>query len=404
MGLKYTLVLLVLSPGFVFAEPAKSVTDGVIQFLEERLRRDPDDFIAAEKLGNTYLQKARESGTIEHYSKAERMFRRVLKWTPDSYPAGASLASTLCSQHRFREALTLARKLIIQKPAESAAYGVIGDAWLEMGDVFNARRAYDKLMEIAPGLSAHARLARVNWLQGRVSAAISNLTAATEFSNCPPESLAWTRVQKGELLFRAGRLEDAEEEYNTALKIFPEYYLALDHIAELSAARGKFDEAATSFQELAMRTGRPEYLQAAADVLTAAKKPAEAKPLYDRALAAYLAASRGSNAHYFHHLAAFYADVREDGAEAEKWARRDLDVRQNVYAWDALAWALFWKRDYAGSIEAMQNALSLGTRDAHLLAHASSIFVRAGRIKEGEEWARRASQANPKWQEFHLHR
>src|SRR5258708_2403650 len=81
------------------ARPETNVTDGVIRFLEDRLQRDPDDFLAAGKLGDTYLQKARESGVIDCFAKAERMFRDALKWTPESYPLRASVGSTLVSQH-----------------------------------------------------------------------------------------------------------------------------------------------------------------------------------------------------------------------------------------------------------------------------------------------------------------
>ena len=139
-------------------------------------------------------------------------------------------------------------------------------------------------------------------------------------------------------------------------------------------------------------------------MLIAARKADEAKPWHDRALAAYLHATEQGSVAYFHHLAGFYCDSRENGVEAEKWARRDLEVRQNIYAWDALAWALFWKKDYPAAVEAMQKALAAGTKDAQLFAHAGAIFVRAGKIKEGQDFMKRATEANPHYGEFHVHR
>jgi tetratricopeptide (TPR) repeat protein len=386
------------------ARPERNVTDGVIHFLEERLERDPDDFLAAGKLGDTYLQKARESGVADCYAKAERMFRAALKWTPESYPLRVSLASALVSQHKFREAAAMAGKLTMANPDEPAAYGVLGDALLEIGDMPGAEAAYAKLLDSSRGLSSYARIARFAWLRSNTSGALSNLSVALSFSNSPSESLAWARVQKGELFFRTGRVGDAEREYAGALKIFPDYYLALDHMAELRAAQGQFDEAARTFEQLSERTKRPEYLQAVGDVYLAARKPAEARVFHERALAAYLRETDAAHGQYFHHLAGFYADVHGDGVAAEKWARRDLEVRQNVYAWDALAWALYWKKDYTGAVDAMKKALGPGTKDAQLLAHAGSIFVRAGKISEGRELMKRAPEINPHFQNFHVHR
>jgi len=400
----FCILILLAANSFAAAQTNMGTTDGVIRFLEERLKRDPDDFMAAGKLGDTYLQKARESGTIDCYAKAEQAFRSVLKWIPDSYPFRVALGSVLVSQHRFHEAAALAGKLTGDSPNELPAYAVLGDALLEIGDVPGAESAYAKLLAQNPGISAWSRVAKLKWLRGDVSGALSNLSLAVQFSNSPSESLAWTHVLKGEWLFRVGKLAEAKREYDAALKIFPDYFLALDHVAELRATEGQFDEAAKTFEQLAERTKRPEYLQAVGDVLVAARKRDEAKPFHDRALAAYLKETGAGQVHYFHHLASFYADVREDGVEAEKWARRDLEVRQNIYAWDALAWALFWKKDYDAAADTMKKALALGTKDAHLLAHAGSIFVRAEKISEGQQFMKQAAEVNPEFQSFHVHR
>ena len=386
------------------AQARTNTTDLVIQFLEERLKRDPDDFPAAGKLGDTYLQQARESGRTDSHTKAEQWLRAALKWSPDSYPLRASLGSVLMAQHKFGEAAALAGKLTQENPESPTAYGVLGDALLEIGDVPGAESSYRKLAKLSAGLPVSARFAKLDWLRGNTAGALSNWSHAISFSNSADESLAWAHVQKGELFFRMGKLTNAEAEYHVALTLVPDYYAALDHLAELRASRGEFDRAREAFQQLAARTERPEYFQAVGDVLVAARRREEAKPWHDRALAIYATAAEGRSAGYFHHLASFYADVREDGSSAEKWARRDLEVRQSIYAWDALAWALFRKGDNAGAVDAMKKALALGTKDAHLLAHAGSIFVRAGKISEGRDFMKQAEKANPHYSDFHVHR
>jgi tetratricopeptide (TPR) repeat protein len=386
------------------AEPGTNTTDLVVRFLEERLKQDPDDFLAAGKLGDTYLQQARESGRTDSHTKAEQWLRTALKWSPDSYPWRASLASALMAQHRFGEAAALAGKLTKENPESPAAYGVLGDALLEIGDVPGAESFYRKLAKLSSGLAVSARFAKLDWLRGNTAGALSNWSHALSFSNSSPESLAWAHVQKGELWFRMGKLTNAEVECQMALALVPDYYAALDHLAELRAGRGEFDRSRELFAQLAARTERPEYFQAVGDVLVAARRREEAKPWHDRALANYAAAAEKGSVAYFHHLASFYADVREDGATAEKWARRDLELRPSIYAWDALAWALFRKGDNAGALDAMKKALALGTKDAHLLAHAGSIFVRAGKISEGRDFMKQAENANPHYGDFHVHR
>ncbi|HEY0548872.1 MAG TPA: tetratricopeptide repeat protein [Verrucomicrobiae bacterium] len=368
------------------------------------MKQDPDDFLAAGKLGDTYLQHARESGRTDSHTKAEQWLRAALKWTPDSYPLRASLASALMAQHKFGEAAAMAGKLTKENPESSTAYAVLGDALLEIGDVPGAESSYRKLATHSPGLAVSARFAKLDWLHGNTAGALSNWSHALSYSNGPAESLAWAHVQKGELLFRVGKLTNAEAEYQSALTLVPDYYAALDHLAELWASRGEWDRARELFAQLAEGTDRPEYFQAVGDVLVAARRHEEAKPWHDRALANYAAATGQGSTAYFHHLASFYADVREDGSTAEKWARRDLELRQNIYAWDALAWALFRKGNNAAAADAMKKALALGTKDAHLLAHAGSIFVRAGKISEGRDYMKQAEKVNPHYSDFHVHR
>jgi tetratricopeptide (TPR) repeat protein len=112
----------------------------------------------------------------------------------------------------------------------------------------------------------------------------------------------------------------------------------------------------------------------------------------------------GGNAHYLHHLAGFYADSEENPVEALKWARKDMEVRHSVYAFDALAWALFRNGAYDEALAAMRRALSLGTRDAHLLYHAGLISSGAGRWEEGASYLRQAVAVNPAANAFHMHR
>ena len=51
-------------------------------------------------------------------------------------------------------------------------------------------------------------------------------------------------------------------------------------------------------------------------------KPEKAQSWYEKALAGYLESVQHGDVHYYHHLADFYADVRENGREAVKWAQR----------------------------------------------------------------------------------
>jgi tetratricopeptide (TPR) repeat protein len=133
-------------------------------------------------------------------------------------------------------------------------------------------------------------------------------------------------------------------------------------------------------------------------------KPGEAKPWHDAALAAYLESAARGEVHYYHHLAGFYADVHQDGAEAVKWARKDAELRPNFMTQDGLAWALYRNGQFPAALDAMEKTLSSGVKDSHLFFHAAMIHLAAGRTGEGKRLLKTVAEINPGYENFHVHR
>jgi tetratricopeptide (TPR) repeat protein len=208
----------------------------------------------------------------------------------------------------------------------------------------------------------------------------------------------------GEIHFRTGNLAQAEAEYQAALQQKPDSFLALEHLAELRAAQARYDEAIELYQKVIARVPRAEFFQALGDLYVFMGKPDEAKPWHGRALDAYLKSIELGNSHYLHHLANFYSDAEENTAEALHWAYKDLEVRHSIYAYDALAWALYKNGEHAKARDTMKKALALGTKDAHLLYHAGLIYSRAGDIKQGQAYLKQTVAINPAYNAFHAHR
>lgn len=392
---------------FAISVAAQTNTDAQIQFWKSRLQRDPYDYISPTKLGAACLQKARESGDLDFYFQAEEALKTALARNPEHVTAQALLASVFVAQHKFTNAISLAEKTIKALPDEPFAHGILGDALLEIGNVTKAETVYKKLGELDSGLFTHSRMANLKWLRGNISGALESFGKAIEAGErdgAPLENLAWCNVQQGGIYFRTGEFKKAEARYEAALKLMPDYYLALDHIAELRAAETKYDEAVKLYQKLIERVPRPEFQHALGDVYAFAGKSVEAKRWHERALASYLKAATNGQIHYYHHLASFYSDVEVKPAEALKWARRDLEVRQNVFAYDGLAWALYRDGQFAAALEAIKKALAIGTKDEHLLTHAGMIHVRAGKFDEGKKFLHEADAINPRNTAFHLHR
>jgi tetratricopeptide (TPR) repeat protein len=393
---------LILGLAAVTSFAAADSDSPTLRFLEQRAKSDPLDSVALNRLSSECIHQLRETGDLNYLDRGLQAARDSLKAGPASQNPGglAALAIAEFESHHFREALALARRAYAIDPRNSGALATEGDARLELGHYAEAEKIYFALNDGGSTPAVRARLARLAELKGDSQKAIEIL----QQNLCAGADSVWYRVRLGDLFFRRGDFVKAQQHYESARGIRPESYLVLEHLAELRAAQGKFDEAIALYQKVLAAAPRTEFLQALGDLYVFMNRSADAKPWHERALAAYLKSVNAGNAHYYHHLAGFYSDARENPAEALRWARRDKDSRESIYASDTLAWALYRNGEFAAAANEMEHALRLGTQDAHLLFHAGMIFSRAGEIERGSELLKKALAANPRYNSFHMHR
>lgn len=391
----------------LLAGETRNPVDLEIQFWEQRTERDASDFMAPEKLGEAYLQKSRESGNLSYLKKAETALKKSLAAKPQHTQAMNWLSYVYCMQHRFRDAMALSEETKKLLPDDPFSFGILGDCYLELGDFGNCERNYLKAMELAPSMFSFSRWANLQFMKGDIPASIDFQKQALDDAERKiriSSHVAWCQVQLGYTYFRTGKFEQAEQYYQDAIKTNPGGNLPLEHLAELRGAQDKFDEAAALYEKALAISPRPETYQALGDLWAFAGKPEKAEPLIMKSATMYLESVNEDNVHYYHHLAGLYSDSRKMPDEALRWARKDYDVRQGVYALDCLAWALYGKGEFKEAAQTIKKALAFGTRDTHLYFHASMIFFRADDLPSSREMVRKAKELNPFYTKFHAHR
>jgi len=279
------------------------------------------------------------------------------------------------------------------------------DLYFQEGRYEDARKGYERVIQDDRTWDNLARLAHLNAKMGDVAGAEQlYVDAEDELTAKEMRSYAWVELQRGVLDLTHGRYEKAGAHYNRADRAYSGYWLVDEHIAELLGAQGKFGEAVALYEKLIARVPRPEFQQALGELYALMDRPEQAQRCHDSALDAYLQSTRSGGVHYYHHLADFYSDVREDGAEAVNWARRDIELRTNFSTQAALAWALYRDGQFAEALDMINRALASGVRDARLLFQAAMIHRSAGGDGESNLYLQMAAEINPNHTNFHVHR
>jgi len=377
-------------------------TEGTIRFLEERIKSDPEDFIAYNKLCGYYLRAVQETGDVKYLELASRASAASLKAMPaEVNPGGlASLIQAEYMSHDFAGARDHALRLKEVEPRKSLSYQLLGEALIELGEYGEGEEALRQMQRLSGGLSfaVETRLARLDLLHGRQREAQQRYTTALSLAlnQVPPsrETVAWCHWQLGEVAFMFGDYEGAEKHYGESLVTYPDYYRAVASLGRVRAARGDVAGGIEQYEKVVRRLPDPSYIAALGDLYKVSGKDREAAAQY--AVVEQIARlSTLNGALYNRQLALFYADHDIKAAEAYALAAKEYEVRRDIYGADALAWTALKANKIEAAQAAMKEALRLKTQDAKLLYHAGMIARAAGDKSAAREHLTRALALSP---------
>jgi tetratricopeptide (TPR) repeat protein len=368
--------------------------DAGIAFWHDRAEADPADFVSRTRLGNLYYQRARLSGDIADYQRAGEAYQAARDAHPtESIDAMIGLGFVATARHEFEQAISLANAVLALDPFEAAGLAIRGDARVAIGDYSGARDDYALLVERAPGLASHARMAILQAMLGDVAGAELSWTLALADPNASAADTAWALSEFGHFQFSLGNLSGARLQYARSLDLVPGYLPGELGLADVHAAEGDLERAIRAYQLAVNRAPAPETALKLGDLLTAAGRPDDAAEHYALVEAfEKLFAANGitTDITMIHFLA-----ERGRADEAIARARQLYGSRPGLYSADALAWSLHKAGRSAEAMPYAAEATRFGTPDARLYYHAGAIAAAAGDPARGAELLAAAIALNP---------
>lgn len=304
--------------------------------------------------------------------------------------------------------LAAAKRDLDMVPALASRFegkALLADLDFQEGRYQIAKLAYQELIRENRTWDNLARLAYFESKMGDTGAADRlYFEAQDELSAKEMRSYAWLELQRGVLDLSQGRYDDAGAHYKRAAQAYSGFWLTDEHLAELLAAQGQYEQAIALYERLLARAPKPELQQTLGEVYMIVGDPERADRLFEKALATYLESANRGEVHYYHHLADLYTDVRPDPAQSLRWARKDTELRNNFSTQTALGSALCLGGQVDQAIDLIERALSSGVQDAHMFSEAAKIYNAAGRSNEGRRLLQHAADINPHFERFHVHR
>jgi tetratricopeptide (TPR) repeat protein len=353
---------------------------------EQKAMRSHATANGLEKLGWSFVEKARSSGDHGYYLLAGHAARAVHTLDADSPAADLLEGHALHSVHRFDDAERVARRLA-ERRGSPLDYALLGDVLLDQGRLEEAVVAYQKMMQRRPDSRAYARVAEVRLLTGDLEGALEAMRVASRaVSVRDREAFAWVWSRLAMLELQSGHLSEARSASEAAASAAPGLAIAELGRGRVLLVTGDAAGAVAALERSIATNPLPDTMRALADAYTAAGRDEDAA----RILAELQAGGASVDPRGF---SLWLAETGRETSRALWLASAELEKRRDVYTFDALAMASASAGKLEDAQRFMRDALAAGTEDPRLWYHAGVVAAASGKHAEARDWFLKARGA-----------
>lgn len=370
-----------------------------IKFYEKRLAGDRANALELAVLADLYFDQGRRSGDNSYYERAEATARRSLDDLPSpNLGAKGVLAKTAAARHEFSKALAIGEEMLKENAASEGAMALMATTYLATGELTKAAEYADRLVQIKPVSGNLALRGLVLLGQGREEEGIFDFQHAIRREEEGSASEAsWTRAILGRHFFKRGQREVARVLFEEAIRITPEFPLALDLLGQLEAKQRHYQKAESYFNEAFALSRQIPYLLHLADVTQSRGQKGSADALRGQAEELIRKELAGNSYGHRLDLARVLLEKNKPAAaqEAAKLAGEELTVRRNAETYYVQSMALARAGRIAAARDAILAALRVGGQEPEYFYQASVVEAQIGSRERAALYRELAMKTDP---------
>ena len=378
---------------------AMAQADANIEGAALLAQASPGDWLVEERLASALIARARLTGSFADYAGAQAALDRAFATAPKGAgPHPIQLALDF-AMHRLNRADAMLDAIdtyaVSDDPLRTEAALTRGDLAFYRGDYTGALKLYRSAGggENDPGTLL--RMANYLARTGKADEAIALIDRCEATARLPnARYLADLALRRGTIELQRGRRDAAARQFDRAAALFPGWWLADAHRAQMLALSGERVPAITAFLAVVRRNPSPEAMDALASLYRAGGDrdrstfwADQARMIWNERLRLFPEASYG---HAVEHLLAF-----GDPATALDLARRDYTNRPYGLTATALAWALIASNEPGRALAVIKPHLRSQWVSAEIHLAASQAHLLLGQVDAAEAEHRAAIDLNP---------
>jgi tetratricopeptide (TPR) repeat protein len=377
-------------------------TKKAVESLLIEIKLRPTNLVAKLNLSKAYIQESRITGDHGYYDGAALvLLEDVIEVEPKNFDALCCKATVLLSQHHFYDALKVAKTALPLNPNNAFIYGLLCDAYVELGYYQAAVNMADKMISIRPDIRSYARVSYLREIHGDTKGAIQAGKLAVNSGVSGLEETEWSRMILAHLYETIGALDTAEFHYRTALMERPNYAFALAGLGKLAKSNAQFTSAINYYEKANKSIVEYSFADELTDLYHSNEQHHKANKNAQKVIdmLSPLAGNNESESAHGHYAdrELSYAFLKLNDAEnALKHAKIEYKRRpKNIDVCEALGWAYFHKKEYSKANQFITAALRTNSKNPTLLCRAGLIKIKAGQVNEGKRLIQTALNKKP---------
>ena len=368
-------------------------TEKAIEGLKAESEARPEDTKVMVQLAQAYIQEGRNTGDHAYYDKATlELTTKVLALEPDNFEALCCEGTVLLSQHHFSEALETAKKAHDVNPSSAFVYGMMVDAYVELGNYGEAVKTCDLMIAVRPDIRSYARVSYLREIYGDIPGAISAMKLAVDAGYTGLEQTEWCRVQLGKLYEQVGAGDSAKYCYELALYNRPDYAFALAGMARIEKANKNYPLAIIYLKKANEQISEYSFYEELAQLYRMNGNKEQADSALQTAIemlgpGATTNENIVGHGHYADRELAFaYSNAGEHEKAIEHAITEYKRRPENIDVQEALAWTYYKAGYYYLAEHYMRMAMRTGKKNPETLMRAGLIKMKVDLKVKGQQY------------------
>jgi tetratricopeptide (TPR) repeat protein len=354
---------------------SKDFAQGEIEFWQTKFDQAPNQISYLSLLASNYSKLFENTGDIKYLLKTEELLLKSIKYYNYSEVGTLrSLARNYISQHRFKEALVLAKKALDIGEGQQENQKLLFDIQLELGNYTEAEKNLNAIKDMKD-FDYLIRLAKWSDHKGNLETAILFLEKAKNIAieNDNKALKVWTLSNLGDYYGHAGNIDKSYNYYLKTLEIEPNNSYALKGIAWIVFSHEKnAKEASRIIDKISKNHNTPDFYLLKAEIAefenNTNSKTQNLKHYFK------MLSQNNYGAMYNKYNVLLYSDYKFSAKKALEIAKIEVQNRPTPDSYDLLAWSYFNLGQKEKALEIAQKFVVGKSFEPTLNYHLAEIY------------------------------